>query len=277
MFKLAYNSNGFIQYRLEEAIGHLAEIGFEGVEVSLHRDHLDPLYHSDTYLDNIKAALDRSGMKIVALHTGGKNVCSEIDFEPSLISDSKKDRLRRIEFIVKSVELANLLEVPCVTITSGIKPPAISTEEAYKNLYESLDLLFDSVDKYDVDISIENEIGMLIENSDQVNRLIGKYPGQLGATLDIGHLECCKEDICEAISMLGNTIRHMHFEDIKDNIHYHLIPGQGDINFHQVIKDITHSDYNGFCSVELYTHNDSAMDSAKKSFDYLNQIKLDLR
>ena len=154
--------------------------------------------------------------RISSFHTGSKNIGSEIDFEPSLISPRQKDREKRISFIKKAMDLASQLNVKAVTITSGIVRDNISFPTIERYLNESIEQILKHAEDKKVDISIENEMGMHVMTTDDLVKNVDRYNGNLWATLDIGHCHCCNEDIIESIDRLDGKIRHMHFEDILD-------------------------------------------------------------
>lgn len=267
MLNLSYNSNGFLNRSLDETIDVLKNIGYKAIEISLDRNHLDPTYHSDAYVETLKRKLGRGDFKIVSFHTGGKNILSEVDFEPSLVSDTKKARQKRISFIIEGINLARELGVNMVTITSGIARDSVDNKKAKKYLHESINQILKHTGG--IDLLFENEIGMYISTTNDLIELCDHYSGSLWATFDIGHAYCLNEDICDSIDSLGSRIKHMHFEDIMGGVHRHLIPGEGEIDFDAIVKKVAHNTYEGFCSVELYTYNHIPETAAQRSYAYL--------
>ena len=65
---------------------------------------------------------------------------------------------------------------------------------------------------------------------------------------------------------------HVHFEDIKDRVHRHLIPGKGNANLVGIIKILIEEDYSNFVSVELYDEAYVYMTAMRESIDYINSI-----
>jgi len=274
VFKLCYNSNGFRRFDMERTLDDLHEVGYQAIEISCHRNHLDPLYHSDKYLHSLSDKLKATGISVVNLHTGAKDLLSDIDFEPSLTSDSKNDRQKRIDLILSTIAAATAIGAKNVTITSGILPEQCSEEEGYRRLRESIDTILAKSDGT-VNLLIENEMGMLVERVEHLAKLLPLYQGSLWATLDIGHAQCTNEDICEAINSLGASVKHMHFEDIKDRVHNHLLPGDGDIDFGKIVKLLSGNSYEGYCSVELYTYDVKPAEAALYSLNYFKRFNYD--
>jgi sugar phosphate isomerase/epimerase len=55
----------------------------------------------------------------------------------------------------------------------------------------------------------------------------------------------------------------VHIEDIAGRVHKHLIPGQGQVDFHGIGKALTAIGYTGAASVELMDHSGQAEDVAR--------------
>ena len=71
---------------------------------------------------------------------------------------------------------------------------------------------------------------------------------------------------------LREYIEHFHMADIKDRVHYHLIPGLGTIDFKQVFKAIKDISFDGYVTVELYPYKDNPLEAAATSFKYLQTL-----
>ncbi|MDH4163815.1 MAG: sugar phosphate isomerase/epimerase [Nitrospirota bacterium] len=272
MFRLAYNSNGFRKKTIFDTLDCLSSLGYEAVEISLHRNHLDPFYHSDMYIESLRRKVHDTGLTVANVHTGAKDLLSERDFEPSLISVNKKDRQRRIELILKAAEVSKEIGCKYVTVTSGVLPATSTVEESHRILCDSLDELVER-NKTDTMLLIENEMNMLVERAPAVLSLLDRYPRKLGVTYDIGHAECCHEDISAFIDRFGSALKHMHFEDIKNHVHHHLLPGEGDIDFKSVVGFLLNHTYTGYCSIELYTYSDEPEKAAECSKKYFVDLK----
>jgi sugar phosphate isomerase/epimerase len=92
----------------------------------------------------------------------------------------------------------------------------------------------------------------------------------VGLNFDLGHFFCVGEDPSEAFQNLFSWIEHIHLEDIAGRRrHYHLIPGQGGIDFPRILRTIIQSGYSGDISLELYTYADRPVDAGQESLNYL--------
>ena len=69
---------------------------------------------------------------------------------------------------------------------------------------------------------------------------------------------------------LGSSIFHIHLEDIGGREHYHLVPGEGDMDFQAIFLALDSIGYEGFVTVELYTCPENPEQAARQAIDYLN-------
>jgi fructoselysine 3-epimerase len=99
----------------------------------------------------------------------------------------------------------------------------------------------------------------------------------LGANLDLGHSHVLGEDPETVIGVLASRIFNIHLEDIRGRKHYHLIPGQGDMNFPNLFEILRRHGYDGFITVELYTCLHEPEEAAKRSFRYLQGLVAETR
>ena len=80
------------------------------------------------------------------------------------------------------------------------------------------------------------------------------------------------EDLAGAIHLLGDRIWNLHVEDIPGRKHYHMIPGEGSIDWRAMKSALKGIEYNRFLTVELYTHTADPQLAARKSYAFLSTI-----
>ncbi|MHB8168914.1 MAG: sugar phosphate isomerase/epimerase family protein [Thermoleophilia bacterium] len=274
--KLAYNSNGMRLMPLDVAAEELSRIGYRGIEISLDHSHLHPSSCSLQSFSEIKQRLGNLGMPVCAIHTGAKYALGGFAFEPSLISVNEYERTKRISFIMAAIDTALWLGSPVCTVTSGFLPSVMQPEKAEELLLEALDDICNYAAD-DLTVCIEAEPGMYVGSTEKAVDIRNKLGGRLSLTLDIGHAVCNQEDPRTSLSENYSAIKHIHLEDIANQVHEHLIPGTGEIDFHGLISMVSDINYDGFVSVELYTCNDRPVEAAQKSYLYLQQIALGVR
>ena len=265
MFPLAYNTNGLRNMPLENAIREVYSAGYEGIELSLHSSHLHPLKSQRKAIDGIKKVLNDTPLYRTCVAAGAADLLGNEPFEPSLISPDKNERRRRIDLIRAAVDLAHRLSSPVVNFASGIMKDGTSPQEARERLIEGIKTILK--DAGDVTLAIEPEPDMFIAASSEAIELMEEIASpKLALNLDIGHVQCCEEDLERSVSKAAPSARHMH---IKGRTHHHEIPGEGDIDFKAVFRALKDAGYKYYLSVELYHHADVWRKALAESRRYL--------
>jgi sugar phosphate isomerase/epimerase len=102
--------------------------------------------------------------------------------------------------------------------------------------------------------------------------LISNDYSNIGLNLDTCHVAVLGENISEIIKKFGKKIFHTHISDCKNNVHFHLIPGLGDINFIEIFDSLKKIGYSGYLTAELYPYSDNPKEAASKAFIYLKNL-----
>ncbi len=271
MFTFAYNTNGLRKMPFSQAVKRLAQIGYEGIEISLQSEHFTCQDVSLSDLAAIKKLLKENNIEVSCIATGDKQLLSLDDFEPSLICGSETGRRQRIDCIMDACDVASELDCPVVNFASGYKTE--DEDFSRKCLLEGITELADYAKEVGVIIAIEPEPGMYIDTTKKAAELIKTLKKEnFLMNLDIGHVECCENNFLNSVEQALEFTAHIHIEDIKNKVHHHEIPGAGDIDFKRVFQIINRSGYDKAISVELYDHADEAENAMKESFDYLTSI-----
>jgi sugar phosphate isomerase/epimerase len=191
-------------------------------------------------------------------------------FEPSLANPVDAERRWRIDYTRRCIELASFLHCSSVSVTSGRMVPGVSPEASLDLLKQSFRELIPFAGEHAVRLGIEYEPGLLIENCRELASLLDEMGSPLlGANLDLGHSHVSGEDPEAVLDVLKGRVFHIHMEDIAKGKHYHLIPGDGDLDFNRLFTRLRQFRYDGFVTVELYTYPHCPDEAARKSLDHL--------
>ena len=270
---LGFSTNAFTNKTIFSAINTISETGYDGIELVVDTPHAFlPLKNAD--IVKIKNCLRQKNLQVSNLNSNTvngwyNNKKNSEKFEPSLSNKNSLLRNWRIEYTKKTIDLAVTLECPSICITSGLKNSTSNDKLLFE---QSLAIIGQYAESKNILISIEYEPGLLIDNSDKVWNLISKDFKNIGLNLDTCHAMVNNENISEIIKKFGKKIIHTHISDCKNQIHYHLLPGEGEMdfkNFYDSLKDI---DYSGFLTAELYTYSTSPEYAASKAFNYLQDL-----
>lgn len=282
--KLSFSTNAFVRFSVPEAIELIAQSGYSGVEILADAPHLFAASTTEADLAAVSESLSKNGLECANINANtavgyyGAEFWEPL-FEPSLAHPDPALRKWRVEYTKKSIDIACFLSCPNVSITSGRMIPGARPDVSVRYLKESLSEVLDYAASRGVRVGMEYEPGLLIENCEELHGLIAEMGcDNFGVNLDLGHSYLLGEDPGRVISSFSSKIFHTHLEDIRDRKHYHLIPGEGEIDFNQIFDALESISYSGFATVELYTYPDCPAYAAAKAYDFLtNQQKCRIR
>jgi len=276
--KLSFSSNAFTRFSVGEAVQKIAAHGYHGVELLADRPHLFCLEVTPKAIQSLKKTLGACGLPVANINAN--TACGYYDgvfwepvFEPSLANPDSQARRWRIQYTKASIDLAKVLGAANISITAGRMVPGVRPAESLAILLDSMVEVIDHAQASGVRIGIEYEPGLLIENCAELVRFLEKIDSPwLGANLDIGHSHVAHEDLASVVKALGEKIFHVHLEDIQGYQHFHLIPGEGDLNFNQILSALARQSYAGYVTVELYSYPQRPEAAARQAREYLIQF-----
>jgi sugar phosphate isomerase/epimerase len=269
---LGYNTNGFAHHDLFDAVALLAEFGYQSVAITLDHGALNPFAPDiDRHVVAMRRLLDERGMCSV-VETGARFLLDpRTKHEPTLMSADHQARKRRIDFEIKAIDIAARLGSDCVSLWSGVLRDDAGETAAFARLTEALRPIVEHAASQNVALGFEPEPGMFIDSMARFERLRERVgAGHFGLTLDIGHLHCLGETpIATYIARHAAGLVNVHIEDMRAGVHEHLLFGDGEIDFAEVIGALGRAGYEGGLHVELSRHSHMAPEAAKRSFDFL--------
>ena len=276
--KLAFSTNAFTRFPIGDAISMIREAGFAGVEILADVPHAYPERIDGAYVANIRKLLDATGLAVSNINANctfgyWKDAPPEPYFEPSLISPNEKHRGDRARLLMKTIDFARDIGAKNISITSGRMLGGMPPDRAAEQFAIEMKPLLDHAERADVNIGIECEPGLMLEWIDELCDWIDRLGSRrLGANLDIGHSQVMGESIPDVVRKLGSRIWNLHVEDIPGRKHYHMIPGEGTLDWTGLRDALREIDYQRFLTVELYTHTADPMTAARKSYEFLHRL-----
>ncbi len=276
---LSYNTNGFAHHRLPDAIDVLAGVGYRQVAITLDIHSLNPAdANRDTQIAAIRDLLSKHDMTC-SIETGGRFVLDPLRKHwPTLISGDARDRQRRIDFLRHAIDIARALDAEAVSFWSGAMEPGVSVNSAWSHLLAGCrELLIHARDR-SIQLAFEPEPGMFIETCDQYAKLAGEMVPisggiPLGLALDVGHVHCLGDgDPATRIRQFADQLRVVHIEDMRAGVHEHLMFGEGEVNFPEIIAALRVVGYTGPLIVELSRHSHDAVNAARRAFEFLSHM-----
>jgi sugar phosphate isomerase/epimerase len=273
MIKLAFSTNAFKRYSLEDSIKEISKVRYSGVEILCDIPHAYPPIFSDKQIRSLKETLSSFDMQISNLNAFTLYAIGDV-YHPSWIDDSRE---MRIEHTIDCIRLAKKIGAKHLSTEPGGPLPSQSADlnELEKMFLDGLTRVAKIAEEEDIKVLIEPEPGLLIENSKQFKKFFTRVvnPKHIGLNFDIGHFYCVNEDPASLVYELSDYIDHFHLADIANTrIHNHLIPGKGSIDFRTVFDAMDDIRYHGFVTVELYPYQDNPVQAAREAYSYLCSI-----
>lgn len=268
--KFGYGTNGFAHHRLTDVLAVLADLGYDGVALTLDHNHLDP-YADDLprQVTALSRALARHGLD-VTVETGapyfldpwGKHL-------PTLMSEGAE---RRIDLLERALRVAADLGSPTVHLCSGPAPEGLAEQEAWKRLAAGVESVLATTESYGVALAFEPEPYMFVDTVERCLRLAELVGGHelFGITLDVGHAHCVEErPVLDCVRLAAPRLLNVQIEDMRRGAHQHLEFGVGEIDFPPVLAALHDLGHRGLVSVEIQGGALDAPDVARRSIEFL--------
>lgn len=268
-----YGTNGFTSHRLHDALGIIADLGYDGVALTLDQPHLDP------FADDLTARTAAVGRRLDALgldlvvETGGRYV---LDIwrkhHPTLVSADGRDR--RVDYLSRAIDVAADLGAEAVSFWSGTLPDGTPDDVGWERLVAGVDAVLAHARSRGVVCAFEPEPGMHVDTLDgvlELRRRLGD-PEDLRVTLDIGHIVCNEpRGLADTIALAGGLIANVQVDDMVPDIHEHLALGDGDVDFPVALGALARAGYSGLAALELPRHGHAAPLVAGQSLRFLRE------
>ena len=269
--RYGYGTNGFQSHRLDDALAVIADLGYDGVALTLDHLHHDPfardLVHRTAAL---RGRLDSLGLAVV-VETGARYLLHPTrKHHPTLVSD--EDRDLRVDYLRRAVEVAADLGAEAMSFWSGTLPPHVDDETGWNRLVEGTSQVIDLAERRDVTLAFEPEPGMFVATLDGVLELRRRMgdPARLRVTLDVGHIVCNEtRGLVDTIRRAGDLVANVQVDDMVPGVHEHLELGIGRVDFVAALGALADIGYRGLAALELPRQGHDAPAVAERSLSFL--------
>jgi sugar phosphate isomerase/epimerase len=275
--KLAFSSNAYMHYSIEQAIERVAGLGYKGIELMADVPHAWPAGLLPQRKDSIRRELDRHGLAISNVNAFMMNAIADPRqpyWYPGWTDLDPHYRAIRREHTKRALHLAHELGATCITTEPGGRlEPGQSRTQASQIFYDEIMPCVELAEELQVHLLIEPEPELMIETFGQYlefkSRVDSPY---LALNFDIGHAYCVSQDPQDWVAPMQPHTRHYHVEDIAaTRVHKHLIPGQGAIDFAATLRAIAATGYQGWLTVELYPYIENPDLAAAEARRFLSE------
>jgi len=244
--KLGYSTWGMPKVPVDEALAHLAGLGFDGVELTVIPGYTTELSKLD--------AVERS--RIRQLLQKHHLILPAIAAHSSLLSNDKETHAANMARLKGAVDLAVEWAqgdiIPAIDTTPGGKP---AEWDAVRDLLvERTRELVEYAQARNVTIAMEPHVGAVIDTPEKVLQLLALVDSPyLKVNFDISHFNIQGLAIEETVAALAPHTVHTHVKDERGLVpdFEFLIPGEGDFDYVTYLKAMQAHGYDGFISVEI--------------------------
>ena len=269
---LGYGTNGFAGHRLEDVLTVLADLGYQGVALTLDHCHLDPFAPGlERRAATLARRLDRLGLAVV-VETGARYLLDPRRKHAPTLLDSEQEARRR--YLDLAMRVGADLGAQAVSLWSGIRPASLAPHAAWNRLTAGCAWAVERAELHGVVLGFEPEPGMLVDTLDAYDILSHRLgdPPRFGLTLDIGHCRCLEPaPVPDCVRRAGARLVNVQIEDMRRGVHEHLEFGTGEIDFPPVLGALDQAGYRGLISVELPRHSHDAPKVAARSLAFLQK------
>ncbi|TAL98069.1 MAG: sugar phosphate isomerase/epimerase, partial [Rhodanobacter sp.] len=234
--QLSYSTFGLTNLDFLAAIDVVAATGYEGIEISFHRDQFNPFDLGDDYLATVRQRLATAGVKGACVATASHFFDPLRPHEPSLMDPDLAGRKRRIDLVKRGIHVARQLGVSLVTFGSGF----IRAEHVSNPSIDPHALLLDSIRQClreirpdeDITLLIEPEPGMLIETIDDGLALINEIDSpHFRLHVDLCHAYCSEPDYIAALARAAPLTRYLHISDTRQGYNLKIVSDADELAF----------------------------------------------
>ncbi len=276
--RLAYSSNAYQRFSVEETIARIARLGYQGMELLADVPHAWPAGLLDERKTAIRACLERHDLAISNVNAFMMNAVADPRqpyWHPSWIEPDRNYRAIRREHTIRALRLAKELGAPSIqTEPGGPRAAGQTWQTAAAVFYEEIMPCVELAEHLEVALLLEPEPGLMIETFEGYLEFVAQIDSPwIGLNFDVGHAFCVGQDPEQWIARMASHTKHYHLDDIASTRrHAHLIPGRGAIDFSRVLREILSTGYEGWLTVELYPYLDDPDEAGRQAKTYLEQI-----
>lgn len=257
MIKLGVNSVLFKDFDFETAVKHIAQCGYDGIEISAIKGMCE---HLNLDLWKEQAAELK---KIVAKHG-----LEFLSMEVAALDEAR---------LLLAFEAAAELGIPVVNVGPGGKS---DVEEDIRHSIRLLTKMSEAAEAHGVTLCVKAHVGGSIYNTPTTLRAMKEIKSSaFGIDMDPSHIHRASEDPEVALTEVLGRVKHIHIRDCKGRSAgpgdiTNQACGRGDIDLAAYCKVLVDGSYSGPVCLEVIGANQHSLAEvsiiAAESYGYLN-------
>ena len=256
---LGYSTWGMPTVPIDVAIPHIAQLGFDGMELAVGPRFITELSTLDAAeRKRIAGLLKQHNLELPAIAAHS----SLMETDP----EAHAQNIGRLKGAADlGVELAQGDSLPAINTTSGGQPEEWDNSKQF--LAERIGELVEYTQTLGVTVAMEPHIGGLIDTPDKVLELLDLVGSPyLKVNFDISHFDIIGIPTEVSVAALAPHSAHTHVKDqrgLAPDFEF-LIPGEGPFDYVNYLKLMQQHGYDGFITAEV-----SFMVQAREDYDPL--------
>ncbi|MDH4247657.1 MAG: sugar phosphate isomerase/epimerase [Deltaproteobacteria bacterium] len=244
-FPISSTTWTFGELPLPEAIRHLADIGFDGVDIPVGKQ-MEVDATSPARRKAIRKTVEDCGLVFTGFHWA-------IPPGLSYSTPDQDERLRTVAYFNRVIDMAEEMGVRYITLGCGYThriAPEWHREEALRNARDSWERWARHLEGKQVQVGLEVlsrlDVNVLNTVEECARFLTGLTGERLGLTLDVYHMNIEESDLYSPISRFGHLIKVFQVADNHRNT-----PGTGHLPWRNLLAMLQAVNYPGFLSFEI--------------------------
>jgi len=251
-FEVGFHSWSFASLPLDEALRHIRDTGFDEAEIEADMLHLDPRFFPRCKLPDLRRLLQDLSLHPSSVHAPFSGV--------DLSAPTLEERKQTLDLLVDTLEFCKVIECSTMVVHPNHSDSLpIGPQAMKKNSIEALKRLIDKAEELGVKIALENMIdkgggrfeSRVADLREVINDLGSLY---VGICLDTGHtnlLPSYNVSQGEEIAQAGKYLWTLHIHDNDGVEDRHWPPGDGNVDWGQVIRSLRKVNYRSVFMMEI--------------------------
>ncbi len=161
---IVYNTLGWQDHPVEEALSGLAAMGYAAVELAAGNASLPPSLWTLAEARRLRGLADDLGIALPSFDLSAPFLLSETAYEPSFTSLYASQRDLRVELVCRAIEFAADLDIGHICLPSGLLAPDMPRSSALCHLMDSLEICTRHAKEYKVRVGVKPAAGHVIES-----------------------------------------------------------------------------------------------------------------
>jgi sugar phosphate isomerase/epimerase len=246
------------------------EHSFEYVEVALNQcyrgipeDEVIPRIYA------LKAKIDSTGLQVWSIHLPFSRT-----LDISVLDDAEREK--NVKFIAEMIKISEIFKPSRLVLHPSSEPIEDSIrEQRIANCIHSIGILLEYAKETGVQLCMENLPRTCLGNTpEELLRIIDNYP-EVGICFDTNHY--FQGTPLNFVRVAGQRIATIHVSDYDGINECHWIPGDGIIEWGELVYNIKKAGYNGVFMYETTRNKEKEYVSPQQLADSFKMIETDCK